>query len=103
MLRISSSPLPFTDDDFTRAWPKPEPGQTFADVVAAVPRMLATFAAIGDARVDEFADQIPHWIDEQTALRAAALLRELLAQYPTASPIELLWTLAADATEPAKE
>jgi hypothetical protein len=102
MLQSPQTALPFSEDEYPRNWPMPEPGQGFADVVRAMPRMEATWAAAGRQRLDKFFDRLPDRLNEDAAVRAAGLLGELLDEYPSDSPIELLWMLAADATEPAR-
>jgi hypothetical protein len=92
-------PLP---KDHPIRWPKPEPGQTFADVVSAIPRMEAFYAEVARAQVDAFIeDGIPDCLDREDRIHAASVLEALCAQHASVSdPLELLWILAADAFRP---
>jgi hypothetical protein len=102
MLQRSPLPVPFPDDEYPENWPRPEPGQTFADVVGAVPRLEATYARVARERVERLNERVPGCLDEDDRSHATSVLEELCTLYPGQSVVELLWILAADAFRPSR-
>jgi len=101
MLRVGQKLIPFPED-YPVNWPVPGPGQTFGDVVAAIPRMEAAYDELAHAQVVDFLERgVPGWLDADDARHSSDVLLELCRLYPGSSPLELLWTLAADAFRPA--
>lgn len=82
------------------AWPYPEDGQTFAEVLAELPLLERALNDHAQELVLQLLAEAPDWLLPEEKHRAAELIKCMLVEFPGATPTELLWTLGADAFRP---